>query len=68
MSAGRFVYLEDAAVKAKTASAVLVLWDGEEEWFPLSQVEDGGENLKPGESGYTVGITRWIAAKRGIEE
>jgi len=66
VSAGRFVYLEDVFVKRLTDRAALVVWEGEEFWLPLSQVEDP-DKLRVGESGYTLGITEWIAKEKGIE-
>jgi len=67
VSAGRFVYLEDVTVKRLTDRAVLVEWDGEEYWLPLSQLEENGDNLRAGESGYTLGLTEWICKQKGID-
>lgn len=67
MGAGRFVYLEDVTCKRLTDKAALVVWEGEEYWLPLSQIEDEGAALRIGESGYCLGITPWIAEQKGIE-
>ena len=67
MGAGRFVYIEDVEVLHRTEKAVQVRFAGETHWLPLSQIEDEGDNLKVGQSGYTVGITRFIADQRGID-
>jgi hypothetical protein len=66
MGAGRYVYLEDVAVKRLTDKAALVVWEGEEYWLPLSQLEDP-DKLQIGEDGYTLGLTEWICEQKGID-
>ena len=66
MSAGRFVYLEDVFVKRLTDRAALVVWEGEEFWLPLSQLEDP-DKLRAGEGGWTLGPTEWICKQKGID-
>lgn len=50
---------------SETDSAVLVLLDdtAEEEWFPLSQVEEMHKN-KAGVG--SIVISEWLARKRGL--
>lgn len=71
MTQSRYVYLENSNVLKKTDKAILVSFsiddEEQEEWFPLSQVEDNGDHLEDGDEDVTVGITHWIANQKGIE-
>jgi hypothetical protein len=66
MSASGYVHLEDCNIKAVTANAVLVEWDGDDYWFPASQVADP-DVFEKGDEGVTVSVTEWIANQKGIE-
>lgn len=71
MTQSRYIYLENCEIIKKTDSAILVSFyvndEEEQEWFPLSQVEDNGEHLDEGDENVTVAITHWIANHKGIE-
>jgi hypothetical protein len=67
MGISNYVHLEDCTIVAATEKAVRIAWDDSDEWFPRSQIADQGENLKVGESGYTVSISEWIAKQKGID-
>jgi hypothetical protein len=59
------VYLEDVVVKAVTDKALLIEYEGEEEWIPKSQiVEDESVVHEKGDKG-TLAITQWIASQKG---
>lgn len=55
-------------LKAKTEKAILVEVDGEDIWFPLSQVHDDSElhgESEVGEDGDLV-VTEWIAKQKNL--
>jgi hypothetical protein len=66
MSASRWVHLEECSVKAVTERAILVEYEGEELWFPLSQVSEG-DQYENGDEGVTISVTEWIADQKGID-
>ena len=71
MSRSSYVHLEGCTLSALTTKAALVVYDGEQHWIPLSQLAPGEEEklhkieLKREE--FTLSITEWIAAQKGIE-
>lgn len=50
----------------QTEKAALCRIDGEEMWLPWSQIDEGSEIAKDGDSG-TVYIPRWLAVDKGLE-
>lgn len=66
MSASGYLHLEDCNIKAVTERAILVEYDGEEIWFPVSQVADP-DVFEKGDEGVTVSVSEWIANQKGIE-
>ena len=67
MAAGNFGYLEDCTILRTTDKAVKLEYDGEEYWFPRACLENDGEHLRVGESGYTVAVARRILREKGID-
>lgn len=67
MSAGRFVYLEDCAVVRETDKAVLIRYRGENVWLPRACLENDGDDLKTGQAGYTVAVSRRMAVEKGLD-
>jgi hypothetical protein len=68
MSAGNFVHLEECDILAVTERAVLVRYEDEDHWIPVSQLADRDDhNHEVGDKGVTVSITEWIAEQKGIE-
>lgn len=59
------VTIDDVVCKAETASAILVVVDGDEIWIPQSQVDDDSEVYSKGDEGALV-ITDFIADKKGL--
>lgn len=45
--------------------AALCLIDGEEAWLPWSQIDEGSEIAKDGDSG-TIWIPEWLADAKGL--
>ncbi len=67
MPASEFVHLEDCDILAVTDRAVLVGYDGEQHWIPVSQLADRDDHThEKGDTGVTVSITEWIAEQKGI--
>ena len=67
MSQSRYVFLEDVTIKKVTDKAILIDWNEEDVWIPLSQIaSDDRDGLNEG-TGYSFGITTWIAEQKGIE-
>lgn len=66
MSASNWVHLEDCDVLRVTGKAILVFFEGEQHWFPKSQVSEA-DKYEEGDSGLTVSVTTWIAEQKGIE-
>jgi len=55
----------EVTVLAVTGKALLLEnEEGEEEWFPLSQLEDGGEYFTKGETTW-ISIKAWLLQKKG---
>jgi hypothetical protein len=52
-------------VKRVTEKALLIEYDGEEVWLPLSQVSEG-EKYEEGDEEVTVSITEWIAKQKNL--
>ncbi len=66
MSASNWVHLEDCLVLKATDKALLVEYDGEEVWPPLSQISEA-EQYEVGDKDVTISITAWLAKQKGIE-
>ncbi len=49
----------------ETASAILVSIDGEEHWFPQSQVDDDSDVFGKGHTG-TLIVSQWIAEEKSL--
>lgn len=65
VSHSHWVHLEDCSVKRVTEKALLIEYDGEEVWLPLSQVSEG-EKYEEGDEEVTVSITEWIAKQKNL--
>ncbi len=65
MGASNYVTLTDVTIKRVTDKAMLVDINGNEIWFPLSQVADA-ENYQENDQG-DLSVTEWIAKKNGLE-
>lgn len=61
------VVLDDVVVKAVTEKALLVEYDDEEVWIPVSQIvlEETDVEFERGATG-TLAITQWIAKEKGL--
>jgi hypothetical protein len=66
MSASNYVHLDDVTIKRETDKALLIVWEGEEFWIPLSQIADAGD-YHQGDEHCNLSITEWIAKQKGIE-
>lgn len=66
MSASNWVHLESCTVRRVTDKAMLVAYDDEDIWLPLSQVSQA-EQYEAGDEGVTISVTEWIAEQKGIE-
>jgi chemotaxis protein histidine kinase CheA len=66
MPQSNWVWLYDCNILKATDKAILIEHDGEEYWLPLSQVAET-HRLHEGDIGTTVGISEWIAQKKGID-
>ena len=66
-----YVHLEDCTLSALTTRAALVCYDGEEYWFPLSQMAPGEADklhkVRLNADEFTLSVTEWIAEQKGIE-
>lgn len=58
---------EKVEVQAVTAKALLVRYEGEDQWIPLSQVHKDSEVTKKGDSGLLI-IPLWLAKEKGWVE
>lgn len=68
MGQSNYVHLESCDIITVTEKAVLIEYDGEKHWIPVSQLADGEDhNLEAGDKDITVSITEWIAEQKGIE-
>ncbi len=63
MGQSQWVHLEDCEVKRVTDKALLVEYDGEEVWLPISQVSEG-DKYEEGDV-CTISVTEWIAKQKG---
>lgn len=66
MPQSNFVHLEGCDVLKMTGNAMLIRYEDEKLWLPLSQVSDP-DVLEEGDRDVTVSITEWIARQKGIE-
>lgn len=71
-----YVYLDVKEIRRVTEKAMLLAFDVEqddgscileEEWFPRSQIEGRGEDYEAGDKDLEIGITDWIAEKKGLQ-
>jgi hypothetical protein len=65
MPQSNWVWLDDCSILKVTVEAILIEYEGEEYWLPHSQVTEV-HRLHKGDIGVTVGISEWIAQKKGI--
>lgn len=66
MGQSNWVHLESCNVLRTTDAAILVEYEGEEIWLPISQVSEG-EKYEEGDEDITISITEWLAGVKGIE-
>jgi hypothetical protein len=66
MGQSNWVWLEGCRVKKITAAAILIEYDDEEHWIPISQI-DQPDRLEQGDEDITIGVTEWIAKQKGIQ-
>ncbi len=59
-------YLDDCNIRLKTEKSVLIEYEGEEIWLPISQMKEV-DRIKVGDRNVTVCISEWIAKQKGIE-
>ncbi len=64
MARNDMIEVEDLEFLHETDSAILVEYDGEEVWLPLSQIEWDGDAEK-GDS-ITVTMPEWLAEEKGL--
>jgi hypothetical protein len=68
MGATNYVHLEPCDIVAVTPKAVMIRYDDETFWIPVSQLADGEDHpFEAGDTGLTVSISEWIAEQKGIE-
>jgi hypothetical protein len=68
MGATNYIHLEDCDIIAVTDKAVLIEYEDEEYWIPVSQLADGEDHsFERGDEGVTVSISEWIAKEKGID-
>lgn len=65
MGASQWVHLDDCKVIRTTEKALLVEYEDEQYWLPLSQVSEG-DTYEEGDE-CTISITAYIAREKGIE-
>lgn len=65
MSASRWIHLEGVTVKKVTDKAMLLAFDDEEHWIPISQISDPND-YEEGDEDVSISITEWIAGQKGI--
>lgn len=65
MGYSSWTHLDGCDVLARTDKALLVRYDGEEFWLPLSQVSDP-DTHKAGDRNVTVSVSDFIADKLGL--
>ena len=64
----KFIDLGPCDIIRETDAALLVEFgDGQEEWFPRSQVENG-DSYQEGDQPEEFMITKWIADQKEIDE
>lgn len=56
---------DDVSCVRETENAILCVVDGEELWFPKSQLAEGNEVAGAGDVG-TLVVTRWIAEQKEL--
>jgi hypothetical protein len=66
MSQSGYVHLTVEKVVRETASAFLLVIEGEDYWIPKSQIADP-ETYEPGDEDLTISVTDWIAKQKGLE-
>lgn len=68
MGQSNYVHLEGCDILAVTNKAVLIEYDDEQFWIPVSQLADGEDHpFEKGDKGMTVSVSAWIAKQNGIE-
>lgn len=66
MGATSWVHITVDKIVKETENAFLFEIDGEQEWFPKSQVCDP-ETYEEGDKDCSVSVTEWIAKQKGLE-
>lgn len=59
------ITLDDVTYKVSTAKALLVEYEGEEYWLPVTQIVDFDFERRRGSVG-SITISEWIAREKGI--
>jgi len=67
MGQSNWVHIEVEEIVCETDKAFLCRVDGEEHWFPKSQVSNP-EDYEEGDADVTLSITEWIANEKGLGE
>lgn len=68
MSATNYVHLEGCDIVAVTDKAVLIEYEDEQHWIPISQLADGEDHsFERGDEDVTVSVSAWIAKQKGID-
>lgn len=68
MGQSNYVHLEGCDILAVTEKAVLIKFDDEQYWIPVSQLAEREDHPHDaGDKDVTVSITEWIANEKGIE-
>ena len=60
-----FVHLDVEEVVRITEKAILLRIDGDEIWFPVSQVANA-DDYEEGDADLTVSVTEWAARQKGL--
>lgn len=66
MGQSNYVHLEGCRIVHKSEKAFLVEYDGEQIWFPFSQMANP-EDYSVGDTDRTVSITEWLAFQKGLD-
>lgn len=62
----KYVRIEPVDILRETDKALLVRYQGEEHWIPLSQIEEP-EGCEVGDTSTSLVITRWIAEEKELD-
>ena len=68
MGSTSWVHLDNCDIIAVTETAVLIEYEGERHWMPLSQMpREDADRFAAGDEDVTVTVSDWIAKQKGIE-